>query len=153
MYVEVLCRNASIQSMAQLSGVSSASSAAHRDNGSGVVLERKHKVFLSHSGAQKAFVEHLCLELEAHCRYPFFDKRHNSLPIGENFPQHIFDAIQQCYVGVVILSEEFFTSKWPMMELMAMVEEIGKRKSNLKIFPVFFGTTLKEFDNPINQAR
>ena len=48
-------------------------------------LKAKHKVFLSHSGSQKAFVEHLCVQLEGCYRFPFFDKRRESLPIGENF--------------------------------------------------------------------
>ena len=83
-----------------------------RDDG----LKAKHRVFLSHSGSQKAFVEHLCVQLERCYRFPFLHKRRESLPIGENFPRHIFDAIRQCHVGVVI----FFSSKWPMMELVAM---------------------------------
>jgi hypothetical protein len=124
-----------------------------RDDGRDVVLKPKHKIFLSHSGAQKDFVECLCLELERCYRFPFFDKRHDSLPIGENFPQRIFDAIQQCQVGVVILSEEFFTSKWPMMELVAMVEEVERRKSSFKIIPVFLCTSVKEFGDPNNHSR
>ncbi|KAG0620243.1 hypothetical protein M758_4G201100 [Ceratodon purpureus] len=71
------------------------------------LLEHKHKIFLSHSGAQKDFVEQLCIDLEGCDRYPFFDKRQCSLPIGEEFPKLIFDAIRQCQVGVVILSEDF----------------------------------------------
>jgi hypothetical protein len=70
-------------------------------------LESKHKVFLSHSGAQKDFVEHLCVDLERCDRYPFFDKRRNSFRIGEKFPKLIFDAIEQCWVAVVVLSESF----------------------------------------------
>ena len=38
------------------------------------VLEPKHKVFLSHSGAQKDFVEQLCVDLQRLDRYPFIDK-------------------------------------------------------------------------------
>lgn len=127
------------------------------DNGGEDAFKPKHKIFLSHSGFQKPFVEELCVELERCNRFPFFDKRRESLPLGENFPQHIFDAIQHCHIGVVILSEEFITSKWPMMELVAMhdrvLDEAKKGKSFLKIIPIFFGTSLKEFDDPINQSR
>jgi hypothetical protein len=119
-----------------------------RDDGRDLVLKPKHKIFLSHSGAQKDFVEYLCFELERCYRFTFFDERHDCLPIGENFPVRIFDAIRQCQVGVVILSEEFFTSKWPMMELVAMVEEVERRKSSFRIIPVFLGTSLEEFDDP-----
>ena len=124
-----------------------------RDDG----LKAKHKVFLSHSGSQKAFVEHLCVELEGCYRFPFFDKRRESLPIGENFPRHIFDAIGQCHVGVVILSDEFFSSKWPMMELVAMhdrvVDEMRSGKPMLKIMPIFLCTSMKEFDDVNNRDR
>ena len=81
-------------------------------------LEAKHKVFLSHSGVQKDFVEQLCVDLERCDIYPFFDKRQRSLPIGEEFPNLIFEAIGQCEVGVLVFLEEFFCeTKWPMLEL------------------------------------
>jgi hypothetical protein len=107
-------------------------------------VEPKHKIFLSHSGAQKDFVEQLCLDVEACDRYPFFDIRRNSLPIGINFPSKIFEAIRQCQVGVLILSEEFFSrTKWPMLELVAMVNS-KKVNTNLIIMPVFLGITREE---------
>ncbi|KAG0562531.1 hypothetical protein KC19_9G153800 [Ceratodon purpureus] len=142
--------------MEQQSVASTSSSNTNRNNGSmddgeGVALQPKHKVFLSHSGFQKGFVEHLCVELEGCYRFPFFDKRRESLPIGEDFPRHIFDAIGQCHVGVVILSDEFITSKWPMMELVAMhervLDDVEKGKSNFKVIPVFFRTSPKDLNN------
>ncbi|KAG0554037.1 hypothetical protein KC19_12G058600 [Ceratodon purpureus] len=110
------------------------------------ILETKHKIFLSHSGAQKDFVDQLCVDLERRDRYPFFDKRRDSLPIGEKFPKMIFDAIEQCRVGVVVLSKEFFTrSKWPMLELNAMVKEFEKDSSRISIIPIFYLISLEEF--------
>ncbi|KAG0598272.1 hypothetical protein M758_12G059800 [Ceratodon purpureus] len=112
----------------------------------GHILEAKHKVFLSHSGAQKDFVEQLCVDLERCDRYPFFDKRRSSLPIGEKFPKLIFDAIEQCHVGVVVLSKEFFTrSKWPMLELNAMVKELKRPSSRIKIIPIYYLLSIDEF--------
>ncbi|KAG0627867.1 hypothetical protein M758_2G234200 [Ceratodon purpureus] len=140
----------------QQSNASTSSSNSNRINGSmddgdDVALQPKHKVFLSHSGFQKGFVEHLCEELEGCYRFPFFDKRRESLPIGEDFSRHIFDAIRQCDVGVVILSDEFITSKWPMMELVAMhervLDEVEKGKSNFKVIPVFLRTSPKDLDD------
>ncbi|KAG0554019.1 hypothetical protein KC19_12G056800 [Ceratodon purpureus] len=110
------------------------------------ILEAKHKIFLSHSGAQKDFVEQLCVDLERCDRYPFFDKRRSSLPIGEKFPKLIFDAIEQCHVGVVVLSKEFFTkSKWPMLELNAMVKESKKPSSRIKIIPIYYLISIEDF--------
>lgn len=85
--------------------------------------------------------------------YPFFYKREDSLPIGQNFPQLIFDAIAGCHVGVVILSEEFFTSKWPMMELVAMVDEVEKRKESFKIKPVFLRISPNKTGNVENRSQ
>lgn len=116
-------------------------------------LEAKHKVFLSHSGAQKAFVEQLCVDLERCDRYPFFDKRRDSLGIGEHFPNLIFQAIQQCQVGVLILSEEFFTrTKWPMLEMAAMVES-KTLNPELVIMPVFLSISREQCRNGDNHRR
>ena len=122
------------------------------DDDRGVALDSKYKVFVNHSGAQKPFVEHLCEQLERHWRFAFFNKCHERLPTGKYFPHLIFQTIQQCYVGVVILSEEFFTSKWSMMELLAMVEEVERGNSKFKIIPVFFHISCEEFYDPINRT-
>ena len=79
------------------------------------------------------------LDLIQHDIYSFFDKRRDSLPIGSNFPSLIFNAIQKCEVGILILSLEFFNrSKWPMLELLAMVKEMEKPNSSIKIIPVYY---------------
>lgn len=120
----------------------------------GSLLEPKHKIFLSHSGAQKGFVEELCVQLEAIHRFPFFDKRTDSLPWGESFPDAIFRAAKQCQVAVVVLSDEFFMSKWPMLELVAFMEA---RKSGanegLKILPLFFKISLKDLKDATRRER
>ncbi|KAG0570086.1 hypothetical protein KC19_6G137500 [Ceratodon purpureus] len=106
-------------------------------------LEPKHRVFLCHSGAQKGFVEQLDKDLRSVDRHPFFDKdREYSLPIGHNFPNLIFRAIDHCQVGVAILSEEFFMrSHWPMFEVVRMVE-CGR-----KIMPIFLGISPGDLSN------
>lgn len=116
------------------------------------VLQPKHKIFLSHSGAQKSFVEQLCVDLERCDRHPFLDKRRESLPIGSEFPSLIFQAIEQCLVGVVILSHEFFTSKWPMLELVAMTN-FKKRKPDYVIMPVLLGISLSECQDSDNHRK
>ncbi|KAG0556951.1 hypothetical protein KC19_11G090200 [Ceratodon purpureus] len=106
-----------------------------------VQLKSKHTMFLSHSGAQKGFVEQLCEDLERAKQVPFFDKRPDSLPKGEKFAQLIFQAARQCPLAIVVVSEEYFTrSKWPMLELGAFVQT-GK----CTILPLFLGITCKEF--------
>ena len=115
-------------------------------------LEDTHKIFLSYSGAQAGFAEQLCVELKRLDHHPFFDKdRKYSLPIGEEFPPLLFKAIKQCEVGVVILSEEYFTrSKWPMTELAAMAK---RKDKGFVIIPVYFGISRSECRNLVNQRR
>ena len=112
-------------------------------------MEPKHKVFLSHSGAQKGFVRQLDVDLRSWDIHPFFDKDRDSLPIGEKFPEHIFKAIKECEVGVVILSQEFFTlSHWPMTELVGMVKQGRKR-----IMPIFLGISPADLSSGENLER
>ncbi|KAG0562058.1 hypothetical protein KC19_9G114400 [Ceratodon purpureus] len=114
--------------------------------------QSKHKIFLSHSGAQKCFVKNLCKALEDHHRFPFLDIRLRCLPMGERFPEHIFEAAQQCSLAVVVVSEEYFTSKWPMIELVEFVRaKKSGRNPNLKILPLFTGLTVSEFGDQTRQ--
>ena len=109
------------------------------------ILLRHHKIFLSHSGVQKEeFVEQLCVDLERRHRFPFFDKRPSSLPKGERFPDLIKAAVAQCEMMVVVVSEEYFASKWPMIELNGFMQATKKNK-NLKVLPLFFGLNVDEF--------
>ena len=85
--------------------------------------------------------------------YPFFDQRQDSLPPGENIPTLIFDAVKKCRVGVVILSEEYFTrTKWPMLELVAMVNS-KLENTELIIIPVFLGISREQCRDVMNQRR
>jgi hypothetical protein len=99
----------------------------------------KHKIFLSHSGAQKGFVEQLCVDLEARgCFFPFLDQRHHSLPKGKDFVQLIKEAAQLCHVAVIVLSDEFLCSKWPMIELAEFhaAQQAGNHRLNM--LPLFY---------------
>ncbi|KAG0615271.1 hypothetical protein M758_5G028000 [Ceratodon purpureus] len=101
-------------------------------------LEPKHKIFLSHSGAQKDFVRQLCKDLEAETHFPFFDQRSSSLLKGKKFAPEIIAAAQQCRVAVIVLSEEYLTSKWPMIELVEFVKAKKSDNPELELFPLFF---------------
>lgn len=107
----------------------------------------KHKIFISHSGIQKDFAEQLCVDLESHGYYPFFDKRDDSLPKGKKFPPLIIEAARQCLFAIVLISEDFFTkTKWPMLELAIFVKEQKTRKE-LYILPVLLGLSIEDLQN------
>ena len=102
-------------------------------------FQPKHKIFLSHSGAQKDFVRQLCKDLEAETYFPFFDQRSSSLLKGKKFAPEIIAAAQQCNVAVVVLSEEYLTSKWPMLELVEFVKAMKSGDNpKLELFPLFY---------------
>jgi hypothetical protein len=99
-------------------------------------------------------VWHLCEALEQRGHNPFFDKLPSSLPKGEKLPELILKAAQLCEMAVVVVSEEYFMSKWPMIELHAFVQAI-KKKSNtkLKSLPLFYGLSVGEFLDEKRQKR
>ncbi|KAI5056599.1 hypothetical protein GOP47_0028417 [Adiantum capillus-veneris] len=82
-------------------------------------------IFLSHSGKQKPFVENLFSALQRANHTAFFDQ--HTLPKGSTFPHLIFTAARGCELGIVVLSEDFLTSKWPMIELEILVLQRGPK--------------------------
>lgn len=103
---------------------------------------QSHQVFLSHAGKQKPFVFDLYNDFVKWPRcpgvHPFFDQSDQSLPKGEEFPVRILEAARTCVVAVVILTKEYVTSKWPMLELLAFVEAQKSGNPDLKLLPVFY---------------
>ena len=114
------------------------------------ILLQHHNIFLSHSGVQKEFVEQLCVDLESRHRFPFFDRRPLSLPKGERFPDLIKVAVARCKMMVVVVSKEYFSSKWPMIELNGFMQAT-KKDPSLKILPLFFGLNVEEFSDNCTQ--
>ena len=110
-------------------------------------LEPKHKIFLSHSGAQKPFVEQLCKDLEACNHFAFFDQRPTSLPKGEKFAALIIDAAQRCQVAVVVLSEMYLSSKWPMLELVEFVRAMKSGNKSLRLLPLFYKASVVDLSD------
>jgi hypothetical protein len=53
-------------------------------------------------------------------------------------------AAQQCEMAVVVVSEEYFMSKWPMIELHVFMQAY-KSNIRLKILPLFYGLSISEF--------
>jgi hypothetical protein len=99
----------------------------------------KHQLFLSHAGAQKDFVAQLYVDLEARGYFStFFDQSEQSLPKGKDFAPLIKEAAQLCEVAVVVLSEEFLCSKWPMIELAEFHAAQLAGNQRLNMLPLFY---------------
>ncbi|KAI5078742.1 hypothetical protein GOP47_0006413 [Adiantum capillus-veneris] len=105
-------------------------------------------IFLSHSGKQKPFVENLYNALRRVNHKAFFDQ--HSLPKGSTFPQRIKTAALGCELGVVVLSEDFLTSKWPMVELEILVLQRGPKA---KVLPLFYKLGPADLGSPANLTR
>lgn len=77
-------------------------------------------------------MERLRDALVAANHFPFFDV--DSLPIASPFPARIQEAALGCQLGVVVLSHDFLTSKWPMLELGLFMS----REPRPHILPLFY---------------
>ncbi|KAG0581319.1 hypothetical protein KC19_4G242500 [Ceratodon purpureus] len=114
----------------------------------------KHKIFLSHSGAQKGFVEQLCVDLEARGYFfPFLDQRHHSLPKGKDFVPLIEEAARLCHVAVMVLSNEFLCSKWPMIELVEFHAAQQAGNHQLNMLPLFYKLSVDDLDEKTIENR
>lgn len=89
----------------------------------------------------------MCKYLEAHNVYPFFDQRSDSLPKGKKFSTLILDAARKCRVAVVVLSEEYLSSKWPMLELAEFVRARGSENKNLDLLPLFYKASVGDLSD------
>ena len=105
-------------------------------------------MFLSHSGKDKAFVGHLDHRLRSVNHYPFFDVHEDSLPLGDKFTDIIFQASKKCQLAIVVVSDDFFMSKWPMLELASFVEAKNGDNPEMKILPLFYRLTFAQFKEP-----
>jgi hypothetical protein len=104
----------------------------------------QYKIFLSHAGMEKDFVEQLKEDLDN--IYPgriFFDKDSGSLPYGENFPERILDAARNVEVAVIVISESYFKRKWPMIELAEFFSSRSQFPEK-KILPLFYRLSVEE---------
>ena len=88
-------------------------------------------IFLSHSGQEKPFVEQLYHDLKGMKQHAFFAQDSDCLPKAKKFGPEILEAAARCRVGVVVVSEGYLTSKWPMLELSKFVE------CRVHLFPLF----------------
>eukprot|EP00250_Pteridium_aquilinum_P020667 c24905_g1_i1 orf=336-3284(+) len=112
-------------------------------------LSTSHDIYLSHSRFQRGFAKELYKELNQNFS-TFIDITLHSLSPGENWPKRILDAACTCKLAVVILSEEFVCSMWPMIELSVFVDAMP---SGVRILPLFFKLSPSDLNNESNLTR
>lgn len=101
--------------------------AAYREHELGL----QHKIFISYSGADVAFVMELYHDLRDNLYDPFFDQA--SLPKGVSVSmRNIVQEAANCRLAVFYLSEGFLTrNKNPMLEVATCV------RAGVQLFPIF----------------
>ena len=104
----------------------------------------KHEVFLSFRGAdtRNNFTSHLYAALCRHGIVTFIDNR---LDRGEEIEPAILKAIEESYISVVILSENYATSPWCLDELVKIFE--CKDMGDHKVIPIFYHVDPTDVDN------
>lgn len=73
--------------------------------------------------------------------------RDTSLSKGKDFVPLIKEAAQLCRVAVMVLSQQFFGSKWPMIELAEFHAAQQAGNKQLKMFPLFYKLSIDELDD------
>lgn len=98
-------------------------------------------LFICHSATDKAFVEKLCKDLK--------EATGRAVLCSGEFGTEAFKAntslkvVATCSLCILVLSHEFFTtSKWPMMQLVAM---LSCRPTSNSILPVYFKINISQF--------
>ncbi|KAK7316584.1 hypothetical protein RJT34_00159 [Clitoria ternatea] len=98
---------------------------------------KKHDVFLSFRGedTRGGFTSHLWEALKQKKLETYIDYR---LEKGGEISEALIKAIEESHVSVVILSENYASSKWCLGELAKIVE--CKREHGQVVIPVFYNT-------------
>ncbi|CAN8240398.1 unnamed protein product [Cochlearia groenlandica] len=100
-------------------------------------LRKKYDVFLSFRGTdvRKGFLSHLHKSLTENGIHTFFDDA--ELKRGNLISPALLEAIERSRFAVVVLSENYATSRWCLQELVHITK--CAEKNGLELVPVFFG--------------
>ena len=96
----------------------------------------KYAVFLSFRGedTRNNFTGHLYKALDQKGIETFMDDK--KLRTGEEISPTLVTAIQRSRCSIIVLSENYASSKWCLEELVMILE--CKRTKNLKVVPIFY---------------
>ncbi|GLJ27280.1 hypothetical protein SUGI_0535510 [Cryptomeria japonica] len=101
--------------------------------------ERESTMSPAQSSKQKSPVRGLHKKLTNKGVSCFFDEDLESLPLAGKFPSRIFETAEKSRIAVAVISKDFIHSKWPMLELSALLKAKSSGKNpHMKILPLFF---------------
>jgi hypothetical protein len=82
-------------------------------------VPREPFVFLCHASEDKSFARSLRVELEGLGVTSWLDER--DIGVGEPLPERISEALVNCRAAVAVLTPAFFTKRYAMRELFALI--------------------------------
>ena len=105
-----------------------------------------YDVFLSFSGedTRKTFTAHLCAALRRNGINTFMDDKLRS---GEEISPALFKAIQESEISIIVLSQNYASSRWCLDELLEILECRKTRKQ--QVLPLFYDVDPSEVRNQI----
>jgi hypothetical protein len=87
-------------------------------------------VFISHSSKDKDFVRTLAKDLRANAIDIWLDEE--QIMVGESITERVADGLSRCTHLIIILSENFQSSRWCTTELRAILHrEIKEHKNRI----------------------
>jgi hypothetical protein len=110
-------------------------------------------IFISHTGgpngAQKNFAISLSAALEssaARLQYNYVVFIDRQMKKGTLFPPELLQQIESTDVALVVVTEEYFQSWWPMWELVKFVELYMKNTQapKVRVLPLFYKLTTRQ---------
>jgi hypothetical protein len=105
--------------------------------------------FISHASEDKeAFAKELAAALKRNCEFEVWYDDY-SLRLGDSLSRSITKGLHSCDYGIVVLSPDFFSKKWPANELAGLFAlETKERKV---ILPILHNVTVEDVQkcNPI----
>ena len=123
------------QSSSSSASSSFASSSSHQSSYPTNSPPRKYDVFLSFRGedTRDNFTSHLYDALNHKQILTFID---DSIVRGEEISPSLLEAIEQSKISVVVLSQDYASSKWCLRELVKILD--CRRNNGQMIIPVFY---------------
>ena len=107
--------------------------------------QRRYGVFLSFRGedTRKSFTAHLYKELRTKGIYTFIDD--DELRRGEIISPALVRAIESSIISVIVLSENYATSRWCLEELVKILECMKTRGQT--VLPIFYNVDPSDVRN------
>ncbi|XP_041025289.1 disease resistance protein RUN1-like [Juglans microcarpa x Juglans regia] len=105
----------------------------------------KHDIFFSFYGkdTRKSFTDHLYVGLKRKGILVFKDDK--TLKRGEFISKELLKAIRESIYAIIIISKNYASFKWCLMELAAIVE--WAKKTELTILPIFYHVNPSDIRN------